>query len=232
MVKARLTPTHSDALETLLDEPLTGTLHHATPNRQSQVLVLRIVDMISVPLQVRIQREQGVPCGVRQALDLQGLDQVCHDSIRLAMPQTVPCPAKPPTRLCGAAIQPGRRPLPQVLHGVVKVQDASGPGTEALVKQTPQPPCTITEPDHLRRTQDALAYRFEPQTRLERLEVTQDRHQPALMQPGDDLASARAILAQAGQHSHFDLAPPGLAPGLAPLRPKRYHHPIGTHDQG
>src|SRR6266404_2345764 len=115
MVEARLTPTHPDALEALLDEPLTGTLDHATPDRQSQLLVLRIVDVIPMPIQVRIQRDQGLPCGVRQALDLQGLDKVCQDSVRLAMPQTVPCPAKPPTRLGGAPVQPSRRPLPQGL---------------------------------------------------------------------------------------------------------------------
>src|SRR6266851_9878177 len=112
MVKARLTPPHSNTLETLLDEPFTGTLDPATPNRQSQVLVVRIVDMIPVPLQVRIQRHHGVSCGVRQALDLQGLDQVGHDPVRLAMPQTVSGPAKPPPRLRGTAVQPGRRPLP------------------------------------------------------------------------------------------------------------------------
>src|SRR6266851_1141763 len=107
MVKARLTPPHSNTLETLLDEPFTGTLDHATPNRQSQVLVVRIVDMIPVPLQVRIQRHHGVSCGVRQGLDHEG-----HDPVRLAMPQTVSGPAKPPPRLRGTAVQPGRRPLP------------------------------------------------------------------------------------------------------------------------
>ena len=35
--------------------------------------------------------------------------------------------------------------------------------------------------------------------RLERLDIPQDRHQPALVQPGDDLAGPRAMLAQAGQ---------------------------------
>ena len=77
MVETVLTPPHPDALETLLDEPLTGTLDHAAPKRQSQVLGLRIVDVIPVPIQVRIQRDQSVPGGLRQALDFQGLDQVC-----------------------------------------------------------------------------------------------------------------------------------------------------------
>jgi hypothetical protein len=66
------TPTHPDPLEALLDEPFASPLHHATPNRQSQVLILRIVDVISVPIQVRRHRHQSIPCGVRQALDLQG----------------------------------------------------------------------------------------------------------------------------------------------------------------
>src|SRR5262244_3793105 len=104
MVKTVLTPAHPHSLETLLDEPLTRTLDHPTPNRQSPLLVLRIVDMIPVPLQVRIQRRQRIPCGGRQALDLQGFDQVGQDPVWLAMPQPVPCPAKPPTRPGGAAV--------------------------------------------------------------------------------------------------------------------------------
>src|SRR4030095_6351268 len=111
MVKASLTPAHPHSLEALLDEPLPRTLDHPTPHRQSQSLVLRIVDMIPMPLQGCIQCHQSIPCGVRQALDLQGLAKVCQDPIRLAMPQPVPCPATPPTRLGGAAVEPGRRPL-------------------------------------------------------------------------------------------------------------------------
>src|SRR5712691_10975385 len=103
MAKAVLTPAHPHSLEALLDEPLTRTLDHPTPHRQSQLLVLRIVEMIPVPLHVRIQRRQSLPCGGRQALDLQGLAKVCHDPVRLAMPQPVPCPATPPTRLGGVA---------------------------------------------------------------------------------------------------------------------------------
>jgi hypothetical protein len=44
---------------------------------------------------------------------------------------------------------------------------------------------------------DALAHGFKPHTWLERIDIPQDRHQPTLMQPGDDLPSARAMLAQA-----------------------------------
>src|SRR5438445_10128883 len=149
MGKSGLTPTHPHSLETLLDEPRTRTLDHPTPNRQAQSLVLRIVDMIPMPLQVRIQRSQSIPCGVRQALDLQGLDQVCQAPVRLAMPQPVPGPATPPTRLGGAAVEPGRRPLPEGLHGVVKVQEAHGRGRSTLLIQPPQAPCTLTAPDHL-----------------------------------------------------------------------------------
>src|SRR6266568_8316513 len=183
MVKSSLTPAHPHSLEALLDEPLTRTLDHPTPNRQAQSLVLRLVDMIPMPLQVRIQRSQRIPCGVRQALDLQSLDKVCQDPVRLAMPQPVPCPAKPPTRLGSAAVEPGRRPLPEVLHGVVKVQDAHGRGRQTLLIQPPQAPCAITEPDHLGGRADALAHGCKPQTRLQRLDIPQDRHQPTLVEP-------------------------------------------------
>jgi len=104
--------------------------------------------------------------------------------------------------------------------------------SEALLKQMPQSPCPITEPDHTGRVQDALAYGFEPQPRLEGLEITEDGHQPTLMQPGHDLAGARAMLAQAGQHAHFDLVPGRFALGVAALGSKRDHHPIGPYQEG
>ena len=137
MVKSVSLPAHPHSLEALLDEPFTRTLDHSAPHRQTQVFVLRIVDMIPVPLQVRIQRRQRIPRGGRQALDRQGLDQVGQDPVRLAMPQPVPGPAKPPTRPGGAAVQPSRRPLPQVLHRVVKVQDAHSNRRQLLLIQPP-----------------------------------------------------------------------------------------------
>src|SRR5712691_4797939 len=147
------------------------------------------------------------------------------------MPQAVSGPDEPPAGLCRAAIEPGRRPLPQILRRVVKVQNARRMASEALLKQMPQSPCPITEPDHTGRVQDALAYGFEPQPRLEGLEITEDGHQPTLMQPGNDLACSRAMLAQAGQHAYFDLVPGRFAPGVAALGAKRDHHPIGPHEE-
>lgn len=74
MIEPVLTPAHPDPLEPLWDKPFTGTLDHATPHRQAQVLVLRLVAVLPVPMQVRIQRAQGIPCGVRHTLAIQGLD--------------------------------------------------------------------------------------------------------------------------------------------------------------
>ena len=115
---------------------------------------------------------------------------------------------------------------------MVKVQDAHGRGRQTLLIQPPQAPCAITEPDHLGGRADALAHGFQPHTRLERLDIPQDRHQPTLVEPGDDLAGARAMLAQAGQHPHFDFVPSCLPRRLAARRATRDHHPIGAHDQG
>ena len=78
----------------------------------------------------------------------------------------------------------------------------------------------------------ALAHGCQPHTRRERLALPQDRHQPTLAQPGDDLAGARAMLAQAGQHPAFDFVPWGLPGRLTTRRAQRAHHPIGAYDQG
>src|SRR5260370_41238422 len=91
-------------------------------------------------------------------LDIQGLDPVGHAPVRLAMPQTVSGPAKPPPRLRGTAVQPGRRPLPPRLPGGGKNQNAHGVGRAAPPPQPPTPPTAITPPDHLARPSDGPAH--------------------------------------------------------------------------
>ena len=39
------------------------------------------------------------------------------------------------------------------------------------------------------------------------------------------------MLAQTGEHTHFDLAPANLPPRRPGIRPKRHHHAIGTQGQ-
>src|SRR5262245_60064846 len=137
MVEPVLTPAHPDPFETLLDEPFARTLDHATPQRQPKVLVDLIGNMIAVACQIGIHRRQSFPCGVGQALYLQSLGKVSQDPLRLAMAQAVACPPEPPTRLRSPSIEPGGRALPQVLRGVVKVQDARGITRKLLFKQAP-----------------------------------------------------------------------------------------------
>ena len=142
------------------------------------------------------------------------------------MAETVAGRLEPAAGLRGPPIAPGRRPLPQVLRRMIKVQDPRRIGGKILLKHAPQPPCAITEPDHPGCVRDALADGGEPQTRLERLNVPQDRHQAALMQAGHDLPGPGAMLPQPGQHPHFDFAPGGFALRRARPRPQGDHHPI------
>ena len=131
-----------------------------------------------------------------------------------------------------AAVEPGCRPFPQVLHRMVKVQDACGIVREALVKEAPQSSAAITPPDHLGRLRDTLPQGFEPPTRLACLDVPQDGYQPAMAELDDVPPWPGVLAAQTGQHAHFDLAPPRLAHRLACHRPKGHHHAISTHGQG
>jgi hypothetical protein len=52
MVETVLTPPHPDPFEALLDEPFASTLYHPAAQRQPQLFVLGIVDMLAMPLQV------------------------------------------------------------------------------------------------------------------------------------------------------------------------------------
>src|SRR5712691_9315287 len=232
MVETVLTPPHPDPFEALLDEPFAGPLHHSRAQRQVQILVPGIVDMRAMPFQVRRDGAYGLPCGGRQPLHVQGVRQVGQDPLCVAMAWAVPCPDEPPTRIARASIQPGGCPLPQLLHRVVKIQNPYGMASEARLKQPPHPSAPITEPDDLRRMPDALAQRFKPQTLLERREITENGHQPALMQARHELPGPGAMATQASEDAHFDLVPGRCAPGLAALGAKRHHHPIGPSQQG
>src|SRR2546425_12022575 len=95
--------------------------------------------------------------------------------------------------------------------------------SEARLKQPPQPSAPITEPDDLRRMPDALAQRFKPQTLLERREITENGHQPALMQARHALPGPGAMATQASEDAHFDLVPGRCAPGLAALGRSEEH---------
>src|SRR4029434_4190159 len=95
---------------------------------------------------------------------------------------------------------------------------------EALLKEAPQPAATVAEPDHLGCLQDALAHRFAPQSGTERLYVPQDGHETAVVQPCDDVTQPCAMLTQAGEHAHYDFAPPYFHRGRPPRTPTRTPH--------
>jgi hypothetical protein len=134
--------------------------------------------------------------------------------------------------LRGTAVEPGGSTLPQVLRRVVQVPNARGRGRELLLEQAPHPPSTSAAPDHLGRGPDALAQRFEPETRLEGIDIPHDGHEPALRQPRAHLPGPRAMLAYPGESPHFDLTPADLPTRRARIGPKWPHHASGPQGQG
>src|SRR5215470_17619932 len=95
MVEPALTPAHPYAFATLLDEPCAGTLDHTGAQRESSCLIRLIVDMLAMPCQIGMDCHDGVPCGRRQSLYVQGVLQVGQDTGRPTVAQAVPCPGKP-----------------------------------------------------------------------------------------------------------------------------------------
>src|SRR5712691_5337634 len=84
VVETVLTPPHPDPFEALLDEPLTGTFDHPRAQRQPQFLVHGIVNVLPMPLQIRIHRRQSGPRRVGQPLHVQGVGQVGQDPVGIA----------------------------------------------------------------------------------------------------------------------------------------------------
>src|SRR6266446_74079 len=232
MVEARLTPTHAHAFAALLDEPFTSAFHHTAAYGQPQCFIGGIVNMIAMTFEIFIDFHEGLSCVIWQRFYFQGLGQIAQDTIGGAVTQAMPSPAKPPAGLCRSTVAPGCRSFPHVLRRMVKIQNAPGMGSEALVIETPQPPTAITEPDHLRGAQEPLAQRCEPQPWLEGIDIAPNCHQTARIKPRDALPGTCAMLAQTGQYPHFDLMPSRFASRLAGLRPKRHHDPIGAYGTG
>ncbi len=121
MIETVLTPPHPDPLEALLDKPFAGAFDHPAAQRQPQLFVRGIVDMLAMPLQVGRHGAHRVSCCRRQPFHVQGIRQVCQDPVRHAAPQTGPRPDKPPAGPGSPPIQPGRRRLPQRLRRGIKV---------------------------------------------------------------------------------------------------------------
>ena len=70
MIETIFTPAHPNSLEPLLNQPFTGTFDHPAAQRQAQVLVQVIVDVLAMPLQIGLHGPHGLPCGLRQPLDV------------------------------------------------------------------------------------------------------------------------------------------------------------------
>src|SRR2546422_4598174 len=164
MVETVLTPAHPDPLKPLLNKPFARTLHHPRTQRQAQCLVPGIVDVLAMPFQIGIHGAQGLAGGLRQPLDVQGVRQVCQDAVRHAVAQAVPSPGKPPAGLGGPPIQPGGRPLPQLVRRVVKVQNPCGIAGEHRPPKTYPTPRAPTPPDPPRRPPEAPSPRRPPPT--------------------------------------------------------------------
>jgi hypothetical protein len=63
MVKAILTPAHTDTLEALLNQPLTGTFHHSGAQGKTQPLKGLISGVVVVALNVGLHLKQGGKSG-------------------------------------------------------------------------------------------------------------------------------------------------------------------------
>src|SRR2546423_15690705 len=120
MVETLLTPPHPDALEPLLHKPFPRTFDHPAAQRQAQILLHGIVDVLTMPLQIRLHGPHCLPGCLRQSLDVSGIPPVGQHTVRHAVPQTVPCPAKPPACLGRPPLPPSCPPLPELLRGMRK----------------------------------------------------------------------------------------------------------------
>ena len=59
VIETVLTPAHTNAFETLLDEPLAGTFHHATAERKTKCLELGVVNMLAVSIKIEVKIGQS-----------------------------------------------------------------------------------------------------------------------------------------------------------------------------
>jgi hypothetical protein len=65
MVKAILTPAHTDTLEALLNQPFTGTFHHSGAQGETETIKGLISGVVVVALKVGLYLKQGGKGGGR-----------------------------------------------------------------------------------------------------------------------------------------------------------------------
>jgi hypothetical protein len=104
--------------------------------------------------------------------------------------------------------------LPDVLDCVVEIQDAGRVGSEELAEGPPEAPATVAQPYHLRGLLDILSQCFEPKARLERLDIPEHGHSPALLEREGVLAALAHPMAEPGDEAYLDLAPHDRSAGV------------------
>ena len=148
-------------------------------------------------------------------------------------PHAPPCPLPPCPRPPRAPVLPYLHRLPDILHRVVEVQNTRGESSEELAEHPPETAAAVAQPHHPRGLLNVLAQRFESKARLERLDITEHGHYPALLeQTGLDREGVLATLAhpmvEPGDEAYLDLAPhdrstwvPARLVAAAPSRHRR-----------
>ena len=112
MVESIFTPAHANALEALLNEPLTGTFDHARAQRQLLVMKVLVANMPSMALKISLHLHQRFELMSLEDIGVDQGRQHGQDAAVLSVPESMPPPLKP-VPLLGSCpllvIQLGRR---------------------------------------------------------------------------------------------------------------------------
>jgi len=202
-VEAILTPAHPHPFETLLDQPFAGALHHPTSQRQAQLFEFLVADVVTMFCQIVVHVLERMACSVRQLIQRQRGFQFFEDGILLSVTKLMAGDAKPVSGAAGATIQPGAGRFPQVLRGVVEIQNADSLVFKPLAEQAPKAAPTITDPGNRFCRQHTLSQRFQPQTRREGVNIPQHCHQATSFQAGDCFPSPVGVALQPSQDRYL-----------------------------
>ena len=139
MVEAVLTPAHAHPLESLLDQPLAGAFDDAAADGQPQLFEFGVIDVVAMFVQIIVQVGQGLMSRGWQSVQGQGGLDVLQHFVGLASAQLSASGGEPVPRPLGTPVQPGLRALPQVLSGVIEVQDTERRHVTTQPELAPKP---------------------------------------------------------------------------------------------
>ncbi len=232
MIQAIFTPAHSDTCKSLRYHPFADTFNHSASNRQPQLLLPLVVNMILMGFQGGHHMFSWLSSLGRTRWCQASLSQLVKDLMGGSVTERMACARKPITCLCCPTIQPHSCGFPEILTGMINVQNSARIEGKLIGIYPPTPSTTVAEPDGALRGEDTLLHGSQPASGLNIVNGSQDGNKTAPSQDGHRASGLGDPLPQPSHNSDLHLPPHVFSLGAPSLRTTRNHDAIVPTQKG